>query len=65
MNPETIKLIIDVGAAFAQRIAKAFIDGDEAEIKKLSDVIDEPLRSKVVQQIGVEKMRRAYRENNG
>jgi len=63
MNPETIKLIIDVGAALARKIAEAFAGDDDAEIRRLADVLDEPLRSKVVQQHGVEKMRRAYRDD--
>jgi hypothetical protein len=63
MNPETIGLIIDVVAAFGRRIADAFMSDDDAEIQRLADVLDEPLKSKVVQQHGVEKMRRAYRDD--
>lgn len=60
MNPETIKLIIDVVAAFGRRVAEAFMSDDDEPIRRLADVLDEPLRSKVVQQHGVEKMRRAF-----
>lgn len=63
MNPETIKLIIEVVASFGRMIADAFMQDDDEPLRRLSDVLDEPLRSKVVQQHGVEKMRRAYRES--
>lgn len=64
MNPETIKLIIDVVAAFGRRIAEAFMQDDDEPVRRLADVLDEPLRSKVVQQHGVEKMRRAFHEDD-
>ena len=60
MNPETIKLIIEVVAAFGSRVADAFMKDDDEPLRRLADVLDEPLKSKVVQQHGVEKMRRAF-----
>lgn len=47
MNPDTVKLIFDVGAAVARRLWDAFQNRDQAEVRRLADVLPEPLRSEV------------------
>lgn len=47
MSPETLRLIFDVGAAVAARLWQAFQDDDTREIRRLSSVLPEPLRSEV------------------
>jgi len=47
MSQDTMKLIFDVGAAVARRLWDAFQNKDQVEVRRLADVLPEPLKSEV------------------
>jgi hypothetical protein len=58
MSPETIQLIIEVCAAIGRQLVEAFQADSETEIRRLADVVDEPLRSRLALQHQEEVTRR-------
>lgn len=47
MTGETIEMILNAGAAFARRLWNAWKNKDQEEVRRLSDVLDEPLKSEL------------------
>jgi hypothetical protein len=48
MNSNTISIIFQAAAGFGKLLFDAFTRGDQAEIRRLSAVLDQPLQSSVV-----------------
>lgn len=58
MNKETVTMIMEAGFAVATRLFEAFSNGDEEELKRLSEVLPEQLRSKLQLRLKEEEARR-------
>jgi len=60
MNKETVTMIMEAGFAVASRLFEAFSNNDEAELKRLSEVLPDRLRSKLQLQLKEEEARRKF-----
>jgi hypothetical protein len=58
MNPDTIKLIIEFCAAVGRQLVEAFQQDDAEPIRRLGDVVGDPLRSRLTLQHQEEVTRR-------
>ncbi len=59
-TPATVKVIGEAVAAFVRLLIDAFSTDDDHEIKRLSDILPKPLKSRLALQHAEEKARRAF-----
>lgn len=60
MTPETVKLIFEVASAIGRRLWLAFEAKDHKEVRRLADVLPEPLRSQVALRFQEELARQEF-----
>jgi hypothetical protein len=59
MSPETLKTIFSIGGAIAEHIWRVIQDGNDEELRRLSDVWPSPIASRLALLAAEEKARRA------
>ena len=61
MNPETIGTLFEIGGRIVKHIWEAIQRGDEAELRRLSDVWPEPIKTRISLLAAEEKARARVR----
>lgn len=65
MSRDTVELIFNVGQAVARRLWDAFKNKDQAEVRRLADVLPEPLKSEVALRYQEEMARQEFGDTSG
>lgn len=65
MSPATFMTIFEIVGGIAQRIAEAIKRNDDEELKRLADVWDEPIKSRLTMLALEAKARRSVNANPG
>lgn len=65
MNPATFMTVFEIVGGIAQRIAEAIDRNDDKELKRLAEIWDEPIKSRLTMMALEAKARRSVNANSG